>query len=350
MQVFCNFFTGTEHYISAMRDQESHNSSAFNGDPLGRNYVEIVFEAFAAILIFVSSILTNSVVLYAIQTNSSLKTFTNKIIANLCLVDMAETLLIMPLWITSLIKGHWIFGTVICSISGYLFFAMANATLYSLLLIALSRYFKVVKPQLYNSIFFKNKNRPRILVALCWIVPLVTCSPPLYGWGSYRFYPESTLCTFEWSFNWLNTSYMIFLVVTQPSPYIIGWCYFKIYNTVRRNRIQICTRSNRAACQNAHSAENMCIHTTVGIACVVVLCWFPKALLVILLSAGRQGLDLPLMISSYLVFLTCCLNPVVYGILNPQFKPAFKALYKKREAVNQNFLTTFSTPPGFINE
>ncbi|KAJ7386501.1 hypothetical protein OS493_008636 [Desmophyllum pertusum] len=99
---------GTEHYISAMRDQESHNSSAFNGDPFGRNYVEIVFEAFAAILIFVSSILTNSVVLYAIQTNSSLKTFTNKIIANLCLVDMAETLLIMPLWITSLIKGHWI--------------------------------------------------------------------------------------------------------------------------------------------------------------------------------------------------------------------------------------------------
>lgn len=328
-----------------MRDGETHNSS-INGDPLGRNNVEIVFEALAAVLIFVSSILTNSIVLYAIQTNSSLKTFTNKVIANLCFVDMAETLLIMPLWITSLVKGHWIFGNAICSISGYLFFVMANATLYSLLLIALSRYFKVVKPQLYNSILYAKKNRPRILVALCWIVPLAICSPPLYGWGRYRYYPQSTLCTFEWSFDGLNVSYMIFLVATQPSPFIICWCYFKIYNTVRRNRIQICTRANRAACQNAHNAENMCIHTTVGIACVVILCWFPKALLVILLSAGRQGLDLPFTISSYLVFLTCVLNPVVYGILNPQFKPAFKALFKKREAGNLNMvvLSTFSGP------
>ena len=329
-----------------MRDQDNHNSSV-NEDSLDqRSNVEIMFETFVAVFIFLSSILANSIVLYAIQTNASLKTFTNKIIANLCLVDMAETLLIMPLWITSLVKGRWIFGNVVCSISGYLFFAMANATLYSLLLIALSRYFKVVKPQLYNSIFFAKKNRPRILVALCWIVPLVICSPPLYGWGRYRYYPQSTLCTFEWSFEGLNVSYMVFLVATQPSPYIICWCYFKIYNTVRRNRIQICTRANRAACQNAHNAENMCIHTTVGIACVVVLCWFPKALLVLLLSAGRQGLDLPLLISSYLVFLTCCLNPVVYGILNPQFKPAFKALFKKRDAENSNVaaLSAFSGP------
>ena len=329
--------------MSAMREGETNNlsNSSINGDPLGRNNVQIVFQAFAAILICVCSVLANSIVLYAIQTNSTLRTFTNKVIANLCFVDMAETLLIMPMWITSLVKGQWIFGHAICSISGYLFFVMANATLYSLLLIALSRYFKVVKPQLYNTILYAKKNRPRILVALCWIVPLVLCSPPLYGWGKYRYYSQSTLCTFEWSFDGANVSYMVFLVATQPSPYIICWCYFKIYNTVRKNRIQICTRANRAACQNAQNAENMCIHTTVGIACVVILCWFPKALLVILLSAGRQGLDLPLMISSYLVFLTCVLNPVVYGILNPQFKPAFKALFKKREA-EMIVLSTFS--------
>lgn len=331
--------------MSAMREEETPNlfNSSVNGDPLGRNNVQIVFQVFGAVLLCFSSILANSVVLYAIQTNSSLKTFTNKVIANLCFVDMAETLLIMPLWITSLVKGRWIFGKAICNISGYLFFVMANATLYSLLLIALSRYFKVVKPQLYNSILYAKKNRPRILLALCWIVPLALCGPPLFGWGGYKYYPQSALCTFEWSFDGLNVSYLAFLVATQPSPYIICWCYFKIYNTVRKNRIQICTRKNRAACQNAQNAENMCIHTTLGIACVVILCWFPKAVLVILLSAGRQGLGLPLLISSYLVFLTCVLNPVIYGILNPQFKPAFKALFKKRETETV-VLSTFSGP------
>ena len=316
-----------------MREQENQNSS-LNEDPLGRKGIEIFFEVFFAVMIFVSSVLTNSVVLYVIRTNPSLKKFINKIIANVCLVDMAETLLIMPLWITSLVKGRWIFGTVICSISGFLFVAIANAILYSLMLIAISRYFKVVKPQLYNTLFAPKRKRSRLLLALCWILPLITCSPPLYGWGKYVYYPESRLCAYEWSFDALNTSYMAFLVLTQPSPYVICWCYFKIYNTVRKNRIQICTRSNRAACQNAHNAENMCIHTTLGIACVVALCWLPKAILIMMMAAGRQGLDVPLMISSYLVFLTCCLNPVVYGMMNPQFKPAFKALFKKREIDN----------------
>lgn len=313
-----------------MKDEGSQNSS-INGDTLGRKNIEIVFEAFFAVIIFVSSILTNSIVLYVIRTNSSLKTFINKIIGNLCIVDMVETFLIMPLWITSLVTGRWLFGSVICSLSGFMFVALANSTLYSLVLIAVSRYFKVVRPQLYNSIFVAKKKISRLLVAMCWIVPFIMCSPPLYGWGSYKYHSQSCLCEYEWSFDVQNASYMTFLVVTQPSPYIICWCYFKIYNTVRKNRIQICTRANRAACQNAHNAENMCIHTTLGIACVVVLCWLPKAILVIMMAAGKQGLNLPLMISSYLVFLACCLNPVVYGMMNPQFKPAFKALFKRRE-------------------
>lgn len=314
-----------------MGDEQSSNAT-LNGDPLGRKNVEIAFEAFFATFVFAASVLTNSIVLYVIRRNSNLKTFINKIIANLCVIDLVETLFIMPLWITNLVKGRWIFGKVICSISGCLFVAMANATLYSLLLIAVSRYFKVVKPQLFSSVFERKKNRLQLLIALCWIVPLAISSPPLYGWGEYMYDSQSGLCAYDWSFDSLNLSYMAFLVITQPSPYIICWCYYKIYNTVRKNRIQICTRANRAACQNAHNAENMCIHTTLGMACVVVLCWLPKAVLIIIFAAGKRGLDLPLMISSYLVFLTCCLNPVVYGMMNPQFKPALKAFFQKRNS------------------
>lgn len=324
-----------------MKDQGSHNSSV-NGDPLGRKNIEVGFEAFFAVFISVASILTNSIVLYVIRMNPSLKTFINKIIGNLCIVDLVETFLIMPLWITSLVKGRWIFGNAMCSVSGFLFIAAANATLYSLLLIAVSRYFKVVKPQLYGSVCGRKKSRRRFLIALCWILPFIFSSPPLYGWGRYKYDPHSGLCEYEWSFDALNVSYMAFLVVTQPSPYIICWCYFKIFNTVRKNRIQICTRANRKACQNAHNAENMCIHTTLGIACLVVLCWLPKAILIIMMAAGKQGLYLPLMISSYLVFLACCLNPVVYAMLNPQFKPAFKALFDKRDVSSRQMFVVES--------
>lgn len=316
-----------------MRDQ-ANKSSLSDEDPLGRKNIEVFFEAFFAVLIFLFSILSNFIVLYVISTNSNLRTFINKIIGNLCIIDMIETFLVMPLWITSLVKGRWIFGAVICNVSGFLFVGIANAILYSLMLIAASRYFKVVKPQIYTKIFVVKKNKSRLLVVLSWVLPILTSSPPLFGWGRYRYHVQSCLCEYDWSFAVENITYMIFLVVTQPSPYIICWCYFKIYNTVRNNRIQICTRANRAACKNAHDAEIMCIHTALWIACVVVLCWLPKAVLILMMAAGKQELDLPLLISSYLGFLTCCLNPVVYGMLNPQFKPAFKALFKKTGVEN----------------
>ena len=304
------------------------------GDPVGRANIEVAFQVFFAVIIFLSSVLTNSVVLYAIRRTPGLQTFTNKLIANLCLVDVVETVALIPLWITSLVKGQWIFGNAVCSMAGYIFFALANVTLDSLLFIALSRYFKVVKPQLYNEICGK-KAKSRLLLALCWVLPLTVCSPPLYGWGRFRFYTESAICTFEWSFAVLDVTFMAFLVLTQPAPYLICWCYFKIYYAVRRNRIQICTRGNRAACQSAHDAESKFIHTTVAIACVLVICWLPKTIFVLLSASGVDNLRALGIVSVNLVFLACCLNPVVYGILNPQFKPAFKSLLRSRGGGDQ---------------
>lgn len=317
-----------------MTGQENQTSSP-QEDPLGRKLIEVVFEAAFAMAILLSSILSNSIVLYVINANSNLKTFINNVIRNLCIIDLLETLLIMPLWIVSIVEGRWIFSSVVCSISGYLFVAIANATLFSLMLIAVTRYFKVVKPHLYSKIFAGRKSAPRIFLASSWILPLITCCPPIFGWGQFLYNPLSCLCEYDWAFEKLNITYMVFLVATQPSPYIICWSYVRIYYTVRRNRIQICTRRNRAACQNAYNAETSCIQLSLGIACGVVLCWLPKAILVLMMAAGNKRLDFPMRVSSYLVFLACSLNPVIYGMINPQFKPAFKALFK-REANDSN--------------
>lgn len=303
-------------------------------DPLGREFIEVVFEASFAAIILLSSILANSMILYVINTNPNLKTFINKVIGNLCIVDLVEAFLVMPLWIVNIVKGRWIFGSVICNVSGFLFVAIANGILYFLMLIAVSRYFKVVKPHLYNRIFVGNKRRSRIFLGLCWTLPIIISCPPLFGWGGFVYNPKSCLCEYEWSLETLNITYMAFLVAAQPSPYIICWCYIKIYNSVRKNRIQICSRKNRSACQNAHNAESTFIQLTLGIACGVVVCWLPKAILILMMVAGKQELSLPLRIASYLGFLVCCLNPVIYGLINPQFKPAFKALFKRR--TNEN--------------
>lgn len=85
----------------------------------------------------------------------------------------------------------------------------------------------------------------------------------------------------------------------------------------------------------------MCIYIILGIVCVVVFCWFLKVIFVFLLGGGKKGLFLFLMILSYFVFLVCCLNFIVYGMMNFQFKLVFKVLFIKRGMRNFDFVVFF---------
>ena len=306
-------------------------------DLLERSQVEIGVEVFFAFVLFISSIITNSVVIYVIHKDHSLETITNAFIVNLSFVDLALSVLLMPLWIASLLRGNWIFGDIVCNLAAYFYYALSNASLNTLLVIAVTRYLKVVKTQVHSKIF-GNKRNTKIMKILAWIVPLVLCSPPLYGWGHFTFYPHSAMCILETAYT--NTGYITFMVLSQPSPYIICFCYYHIYRTVRENRVQICSRHNRAACQSAHDAEAHLIHTTFAIVCVFVLCWSPSIIAHFLISSHVSSVGWLLMLSTYLVFLACSLNPVIYGFMNPQFKRALKMNFTCQARIHSSECST----------
>ena len=307
------------------------NSTLIGGDPLSRSRVEVIMEVFTASVVNTISIIANFVVILAIHKDRNLKTTTNAFIANLGVVDLVVSILLMPLWIVSLYRGRWIFGPVLCDLAAYFYYVLSNASLNTLSLIAVVRYLKVVKTQLYTKVFSEEKNA-RILAVLTWVVPLAFCSPPLYGWGEFSFYPSSAMCVLKRDFS--NVGYLSFIIVCQPSPLIICACYYAIFRAVRKNRLQICSRKNRAACQNAQDAEAHLIHTAFAIGCVILVCWSPSAIAFFLFASGVSGVEWLLMLSTYLVFITSTLNPVIYGFFNPQFKRAFQNMFTCKSRVH----------------
>ena len=80
--------------------------------------------------------------------------------------------------------------------------------------------------------------------------------------------------------------------------------------------------------------------TCFTVVCFFVMAWVPVAIVVIIETAGYNIPQEVYTASIYLVFSNSLVNPIIYGVMNPQFKLAFKkALGRGRHGngnANQN--------------
>ena len=302
-----------------MTTDSSQANTSSTADPFGRSQLQRIFELCIAAIIWGLTIIGNGLIIFAIRKFPSLDTITNSFIENLAYTDLAMALIQMPLWFTALAYGDWILGTWACSFFGYAKFVLINASLNTLLLIAMNRYLKIVKMKLYRKIF-KSKRMVIVLKLLSWLIPIVIYSPPLYGWGNMIYYPKSALCSLEMSTK--SISYIVFIVLSQPAPYIICFCYIKILGTVKSNRVQVCSMKNRGACLRAQEAESKILLTTFAIVCVFVLCLTPSVVSAVLYATGVSAPRDVHATFTFFLFSNYALNSVIYGVMNPQLKAA----------------------------
>ena len=301
------------------------NSTIPRKDPFGRSEAQIIVELCFAVTICAVTIVSNSLIVLAIKRLRYLDTTTNSFIANLAYTDLGTAFVLMPLWFTALAYGDWILGKVACNFFGYAKFVIINVSLNILLLIALERYLKVVKTKLHRKLFRSRKNMIGLQV-FSWLVPALSYSPPLLGWGSIIYYPKTALCSIEISAK--NVPYLSFMVLSQPSPYIVCFCYYKIFRQVQHNRVQVCSRKNRAACLRAQEAESKILKTTFAVVCVFAICLTPTVISAVLYAADISAPRLVHAAFTFLLFSNSALNCLVYGYMNPQLKAAIKKTFK----------------------
>lgn len=74
-------------------------------------------------------------------------------------------------------------------------------------MIAINRYFYVVKWNTYTKTFEKRK--AFLYGIMLWIASIALASPPLFGWAEYRFIPGKSYCFVNWP---SNVHYMYFMI------------------------------------------------------------------------------------------------------------------------------------------
>ena len=117
----------------------------------------------------------------------------NLFVLNLAVADTLVSLASMPVTFLNIASSIWTFSSKVCVLFGSVTIASFISSVSSLGLIAINRYFYIVKWQTYERTF--TTTRGSLCVGLVWTISLTLASPPLLGWAEYRF-PASPSAVF----------------------------------------------------------------------------------------------------------------------------------------------------------
>ncbi|XP_004614577.1 chemokine XC receptor 1 [Sorex araneus] len=264
-------------------------------------------------LVFLLSLMGNSLVLWVLVKYESLESLTNVFILNLCLSDLVFSIL-LPLWV---LEYHmsWFLGDFMCKLSNMLFSVSLFSSIFFLTIMTVHRYLSVVNP--LSSLSFNTFKCRMLVTTIVWVASILSSIPD----AMFHKVNDSS-CDYS------GTMWHAFSVYQHNTFFLLSlgtivFCYVRILSTLLRMRSR---RHHR---------------TVILILTIVVayfLSWAPYNLVMFLetlLKLGiigncgfKQQVDYALLICRHLAFSHCCLNPVLYVFVGIKFRRHLKRLFQ----------------------
>ena len=303
---------------------------AFNTD-LPRHYTHAI-QVMATIIgvpVIFFGVLGNLLTVVTVIKTKWLRTGPNLFIVSLSVSDMLYSGIIIPCTLVVYWKNAWVFGATYCKIFPFLLTMFYGGTLVSLGGIALSRFLKILHPGIYQRVFGRKRNAG-VLLAIFLLLPLVCLLPAMCGiWGELGYEPKTLTCTIVND----GSRYVTFLLlIAFLLPIIlITYCYLKIMVKIVKNHTKIANMRAQNAPNSALSSqfrqhreqrEDLRFTKMMVIIYVVFIVSYAPSMLNNLLDPQIDNMNKR---TVYIMFtwMSCCLNPLVYVILNKHFRRAF---------------------------
>ena len=332
---------------------------------LSESVAGTVFETTFLSCILTSALIGNVSLFLIVYKKRNLLTVTNMFILNLAAADILVSVLSMPTTLITIITQRWVFGLPACVVSGFITILSFIASVMSLAMIAINRYFHIVKWNTYNNTFSRKK--ASVYVAAVWVVSISLACPPLFGWAEYRFIPEKSYCFVYWPANVYFVYFMITVCFFGPLL-VIAFSYFKILMFTRNARRKIAASRNnltpplfqhRSAASDVEPKKNgeerfnldrskaeveipnklfesrgteetRITNTFLLMVALFIFCWTPFAVTMFFDVYYSRPLPRTVhMISLLFGYGNSACNPILYGARNSVFKRELIKLYSK---------------------
>ena len=373
------------HITSQIAPTINSTSYIDQPDSSKRTLAMILVQAVSMASIMFVGAIANGAILHCIVKHRSLRTVTNAFIFNLAATDFLLSVLCMPFAFISCIAGRWVFGDIVCGITGFLLSMLCIASILTLVLISIDRFMAIKRPLKYNDLITAQNTKR--MIGYVWIQAALCSALPALGWGKgYAFKSEESICRPQFSGPTVDHGLTIFLFITCfVLPFsIVAYTYISILWTAHRQFRQVhnsrkppnvinvrpianefsatAIQSNRSNEQGTriHSSDNctaICDEITSAtntlrikklypfkksghkktrargfkmlliIVAVFLICWSPHFILIFYASLHSQIFPPEVKaLTTWLTFLNSACNPFLYGFLNGRFRVGLRAL------------------------
>ncbi|MBN3286708.1 OX2R protein, partial [Polyodon spathula] len=317
------------------------------------------------IIVFIVSLVGNTLVCTAVWKNHHMRTVTNYFIVNLSFADVLVTITCLPASLVVDITETWFFGQTLCKVLPYLQTVSVSVSVLTLSCIALDRWYAICHPLMFKS----TAKRARKSIVIIWVVSCVIMIPQAIVMECSSMVPELTnktslftVCDEHWGGEFYPKVYHIcFFFVTYLAPLcLMVLAYIQIFHKLWCRQIpgtssavqkkwtplQCSAQSSGPETikmkKNAVAAEIKQVRARrktarmlVVVLFVFVLCYLPISILNILKRVfgtfnhtnDRETVYAWFTFSHWLVYANSAANPIIYNFLSGKFREEFKAAF-----------------------
>ncbi|ESO96932.1 hypothetical protein LOTGIDRAFT_115283 [Lottia gigantea] len=287
----------------------------------------------------------NGLVCYVVARNSQMRTPRNIFIINLAISDFTLCLFTQPLNLYKLLQYHWTLGSFMCKFATMFQGTNVFVSTISITAIALDRFQVIVYPTKDS---MKRAGAAIALITI-WLISFLMASPfllfsilkedqPLPAFDFYIY-----ICIEDVKLATEKRAYSVAQIVVQyvlPIVIVIV-AHLRICNKLKYRMVHQQNPGSRSPYQRKKNERNRnrkrkTNFLLIGIAVVFALSWLPLNIFNLLsefnldvFRADLQGreqsinINLAYAICHMLVLASACLNPVLYGWLNDNFRTEF---------------------------
>ena len=303
-----------------------------------RNVSLVIFESSTSAFLVFSAFLGNSLLLAALYKKPRLKSSTVLFIAALAVTDLLNACIPGLLFFSSLAIGKLPFGKFGCQISGFFLHFLTYASMSTMTLTAINRFFCVLKPRVYKCAF--THQRSVIYIASLWMfVAVVVIIPIAAEWSTFSFNPMMASCAMKFAKPEVELGYTTFIVVffVVVCFSTTTFCYLSVSRSIHQHNANVIV--------SLSVQEIRLTRALFVLVFTFAALWIPAFFAIVLMrlvfrASVPRGVAL---LIPYLISMSSALNPWIYGVMSPAVRDKMKKSLCKSSSVTVLFEPTNET-------
>ncbi|MBN3295891.1 neuropeptide Y receptor type 4 [Amia ocellicauda] len=262
---------------------------------------------------------------------------TSILIANLSFSDIMVCAFCLPFTLVYTIMDYWIFGEVLCKMMPFVQCMSVTVSILSLVLIALERHQLIINPAGWKP----SVPQAYLAVVIIWMLACFISLPFLAfhilteePYSDLSFFMASladkAICTENWPSHQHKLIYTTWLLIFQyciPLIFVLV-CYIRIYARLCKRKDML----DRTCEDNQRMTHSRRINVMlISLVSAFAICWLPLNTFNTVADWNSEAVEhchhnLIFSLCHLVAMSSTCVNPIIYGFLNNNFKKEVKSV------------------------